>query len=59
MHLINVDDPKLLKPRVSVIWSSSSSECRLEAPFFAMMSGDACRENIAGSGGEKFRIDQS
>jgi hypothetical protein len=36
MHLIEVDDLKLLKPRVSVIWSSSSSECRLEAPLFAI-----------------------
>jgi hypothetical protein len=39
MHLVDVDDLKSLKPRVSVIWSGSSTECRLEAPLFAMVSG--------------------
>jgi hypothetical protein len=36
MHLVDVDDLKSLKPRVSVIWSGSSTECRLEAPLFAI-----------------------
>src|SRR5262245_41178165 len=36
MHLINVDDLESLNPRVSVIWSSSSTECRLEAPLFVI-----------------------
>jgi len=36
MHLINVDDLESLKPRVSVIWSGSATECRLEAPLFVI-----------------------
>ena len=36
MHLVDVDDLKSLKPRVSVIWSGSSTKCRLEAPLFAI-----------------------
>jgi Glycosyltransferase 61 len=38
MHLINLDNLESLKPRVSVIWSGSSTECRLEAPLFVIGS---------------------
>jgi glycosyl transferase family 61 len=38
MYLINLDDLKSLGPRVSVIWSGASTECRSEAPLFAIGS---------------------
>jgi hypothetical protein len=38
MHLINLENLEALEPRVSVIWSGSSTECRLEAPLFVIGS---------------------
>jgi hypothetical protein len=42
MHLVTVDDLKLLEPRVRVVWSGSVSECQFEAPLF--VTGSAAQQ---------------